>query len=240
MFKSVVSGFLTGSVAIAGSALVMTAAPDAAFAFTLGAENVSNNGSTNVANNFSIDITEVGGQVKFTFKNTQNVSEASITAIYFGQEGTFENLLSFDSISQTFQTSTKSGVKFSSGLNTNTLGGDVKWDAVFAADAASPSGYNKYGIDVGEEITFFFDFVGTTTFSDIEKGFASGDLAVAFHAQSITGSGGYSDWFTNEGSDVTEDDVPEPFTILGTGAALGFSALFGKQQAKRKQRFDAE
>lgn len=214
----------------------MTAAPDAAFAFTLGTENLSNNGSTNVADNFSIEITEVGGKAQFTFTNTGSVDEATITQIYFGQAGTFENLLSFSSISQTFDTSSKSGVKFSDGTNLNTLGGDVKWDAVFAADADSPSGYNKYGIDAGESITFFFDFVGTTTFSMIEDGFTSGDLAIAFHAQSITGDGGYSDWFTNSGSGVTTDDVPEPFTILGTGAALGFSALFGKQQAKRKQR----
>lgn len=37
----------------------------------------------------------------------------------------------------------------------------------------------------------------------------------------------------------TSTDVPEPFTILGTGAAVGFSALFRREAAKKKAKAKA-
>ena len=45
-------------------------------AFPLSFSNTSNNGGTDVAGNFSVDVTENSGDVKFEFLNVQNIDEA--------------------------------------------------------------------------------------------------------------------------------------------------------------------
>ena len=197
------------------SALILAPAVGA---FPLTFTNVSNNSAVDVAENFSAEITEDGDKAKFVLSNSTKVDDASITAIYFGKEEAFDSLLTFHSLEQTYNESDKSGVYFSMTDSYNgNIGGGIKWDAAFLADAESPSGFGKYGIDDKESLTVFFNYLAGVLFSDIESGFETGDLIIALHAQSIGTDNEDSDWFITKKPPV---QVPEPGTIALLGLGL--------------------
>ncbi|MEB3280919.1 MAG: PEP-CTERM sorting domain-containing protein [Lyngbya sp.] len=70
------------------------------------------------------------------------------------------------------------------------------------------------------EIKFNFAFV---------PGFFSAEDAALFYDVE-NGNGGSGDVA------LASTDVPEPFTILGSGMALGFGALFKREQAKKRDK----
>ncbi|MGQ4646831.1 PEP-CTERM sorting domain-containing protein [Lyngbya aestuarii] len=130
-------------------------------------------------------------------------------------------------------------VKFSAGATPKNPRGGIGWDAAFGADPDSPGGFNKNAVDVGESVSVVFNLVNDSEYSQLQGLFGTGELALALHAQSIGGSGGYSDWLTSSSS-VTSEDIPEPLTILGTGAAVGFAGLFRREKSKGKVKAKAK
>ena len=222
--------FIPAALLATGVALAANSMP--ADAFSLSFTNVSNNGSTNVAPNFNVDVTDAGnGKVQFTFSNTGSAGVATMNQVYFGTQNTFPQYLSTSNVSVV----NGPGVQFSSGATPNNPGGGIAWDAAYAADPDSPGGFGKNAVDVGESVSFVFNLANGAQYNQLEGLFNSGTLAVALHAQSIGGSGGYSDWFASNSS-ITSKDIPEPITILGTGAAIGFGGLFRREQSKRQSK----
>ncbi|NEO32122.1 MAG: PEP-CTERM sorting domain-containing protein [Symploca sp. SIO3C6] len=223
---------LSSILTAGGVTLAVTGMP--AQAFNLNMTNTSNNGAVNVAPQLTVDVNDIGsGQVEFKFNNTGSVDPASITAVYFGKGSNFSDVFSFDSIVNS------SGVKFSDGASPKNPGGGIKWNSGFAADADSPKGFNKNGIDVGESLAIKFDLNSGFSFTDVEDGFASDDLSIAMHVQSIGGSGGFSDWFQSN-PPVNPPAVPEPLTFLGSAVALGFGAIFKKEYSKKQNKSKAK
>lgn len=225
--------FLPAILAGAGVAIVANTLPASAVEFSFTRVPDFNN-VINPASNFKVNVAEVGGQVKFTFTNS-GPATATITDIYFGKSTTFSNYLLNNQV--TIQNGT--GVSYTPGAAPPNPGGGINWNAAFSSDPQN-SGFGKDGIDsnLGESVSFLFNYAGGSTFNDVLNGFTNGQLTIALHAQSIGGDKGGSDWFTNN-PNITTQDIPEPFTILGTGAALGFSALFQRERNKRKAQAKA-
>jgi len=222
--------FIPVALLATGGVLSMNSMP--AEAFNIGFNNVTNNVAPNVAPNFNVSVDDVGnGQVKFTYTNSGSAGLASITDIYFGKSNTFTTYLGTSA-----QISSTGNVSFSQDASPpNPPQGQFGWMSAYSADANAPSGFNKNGVDVGESVSFTFNLQPGASYSDLQNLYNNGTLVIALHAQSIGGSGGGSDWFGSHTS-VTSNDIPEPLTILGTGAAVGFAGLFRREQSKRQSK----
>jgi hypothetical protein len=221
--------FLPAVLAGASVALVSSALPAAAVTFDFTRVQQFNN-TINPASNFKVDVTEVSGKVQFLFTNSGSAT-VTIADIYFGKSNTFTNYLLNSSVDIT----NSSGVAFEAGASPNNPGGGIQWNAAFGSDPQN-SGYGKGGVDsnVGESVAFSFGYAPGSTFNNVLSGLANGQLTIALHGTSIGGSGGGSDWFSNNSS-VTAKDIPEPLTMLGTAAALGFGGLFQRQRNKQQK-----
>lgn len=87
------------------------------------------------------------------------------------------------------------------------------------------------GVSLGDNGQFTINF----RLSNPQSSFTLSDFGVRY--QSIDSS-----HYARQGSSGTGvgTPVPEPFTILGTSAALGFSALFKREQLKRQKKVAAK
>ena len=226
--------FLPAVLAGASVALVANALPAAAVSFDFVRVPDFNN-AINPASNFKVDVTDLGGKVQFSFTNSGSAT-VTIADIYFGKSTTFSNYLNTSSVGIINNgTVAGGGAAFDVGANPNNPGGGITWNAAFGSDPQN-SGYLQNGVDsnVGESVAFSFNYASGSNFNNVLSGLSSGNLTIALHGTSIGGNNGGSDWFSNN-SNVTTKDIPEPFTMLGTAGALGFSALFKRQQNKRSK-----
>ncbi len=136
--------------------------------------------------------------VGFIFRNEGPIV-SHIGDIYFDDEaGVLDDLLRIQN---------PTGVSLSEGANPANLpgGGSIlpTFTAGFSADADSPSGSGKNGVDVGESVGIFFSLAGSSTYSDVLDALYSGALRLGLHVQGI-GTSGESDGFVNT------NVVPEP------------------------------
>lgn len=227
--------FLPTVLAGASIALVASVLPASAISLTPLITNVSDN-YTDISSQFGLELTAVGtNQVSFTFTNN-GPTASSITDIYFGKNTNpgFSTYLSGGTFTDT------PGVNFELGANPPQPQGGITWESVYKAQSESGRpGVMNNGINPGETLSFTFNLNFNTataqlyTVNDIYNAFQgiNSPLAIAFHVQGLPT--GQSDWYGT--SNVTPTDVPEPFTMLGTGAALGFSALFQRERNKRQK-----
>jgi hypothetical protein len=232
-------------LAATGVTLVANTMPAQAFLLDID-QKTSNSGlGLNYSSGIDIDVSSYGtnsNQVLFTFTNkgyTADPDGFSITNIYFGQKDSFSDYLNF---SGTFIDQEGVSYSYESPKGQGNVGGGIDWKAAFLADPDAPAGYQGNGIDTGESLGIVFNLVGTTTFGDVENGFQGNEspLAIAMHLQStvegINPSKG-SEWVATNG--VTQEDIeniPEPFTILGTAMAFGFSGLCKGEYDKKKKK----
>lgn len=159
---------------------------------------------------FSFDVTDAGsGKILFVIKNAAN--NGAIGQVFFENTG---NLLS------NFALNVNNGgtVNFRNISPGNlSQGNKIGFTEAFGGQFQR-GGSNR--INGGESLGITFDGDYNTVVSALE----SESLRVGIHVQELPQ--GQSDSFVSDGGTA----VPEPLSILGTGAALGFGALFKKKQ----------
>jgi hypothetical protein len=216
---------LSSTVAALGAALVAATPASASAPISFGYGCITSNNATNCGigqNQFRTQVSQVGSsQILFQFLNVGSAA-SSITDIYF-QDTAPKSLLSIANIINS------TGVSFSQGATPPNLPGgqNVGFNANFSADSNSPVSQN--GINPGEVLGILFNIRPgfANPFDAVITDLQQGSLRLGLHAQAF--SSGASASFVNEA-------VPEPMTMLGTGAALGMGALLKRKSAKLKQK----
>jgi hypothetical protein len=221
-------------LAVFGAATVVsTAAPARAFfvpnSVTMNYGCISNHVTTTNCqtgqNQFKTRVSMSGqNQLLFQFFNIGAIA-SSITDVYF-QDTAPKSLLSVADISSS------QGVKFSEGAKPANLpgGNNVGFFADFSADSNSI----VKGIDPGETLSILFNLqpgFSNPMFTAILADLKSGSLQVGIRAKGFSDGGKES--FVNAA-------VPEPMTMLGTGAAIGIGALMKRRQAAQQKKAKAE
>jgi hypothetical protein len=201
--------YLSISVAIA---LVSTPAQAVTFKF----QNIFPTSTTSelsgdpFVNNFSVDVTDVGGG-KVLFQILNSSTQGTIGSVHFENTG---NLLS----KITLNVGNIGKVNFASSKNGNLpQGNKIGFVDAFAAKF-SGGGFQR--VNNGESLGIRFN----GNFNSVISALQSEDLQIGIHVQELPQ--GQSDSFVSDGG---ETQVPEPLTILGTSAALGFGLLFKKK-----------
>jgi hypothetical protein len=216
-------------LAVFGAATVVsTAAPARAFfvpnSVTMNYGCISNPVTTpncqTGQNQFKTQVSMSGqNQLLFQFFNIGAIA-SSITDVYF-QDTAPKSLLSVASIFNS------PGVNFSAGSQ-SAAGG--KKTSFFSATSSS----NGLGINPGETLGILFNLqpgFSNPMFTAILADLKSGSLQVGIHAKGFSDGGSAS--FVNTA-------VPEPMTMLGTGAAIGMGALMKRRQAAQQKKAKAE
>ncbi len=221
------AGFASALAVFSATAVVSTAAPAHAFApVTFGYDcDAGTTGSSTCAigqNQFRTTVSQGSqpDQVLFTFINHAlpgGFQASSITGISFIDTP----MLSLKKILGVTNTS---GVTFNNGTTTSSQG-----TSTFAFN--NKGGVSK-GINPGETLSILFE---------IQSGFASPIDAVITDLQnnglgiSLT-AGGFSGQPVKFRANFHNSAVPEPLTMLGSGAALGVGALLKKKGSKSKKQ----
>lgn len=218
-------------IAAAAVGITMTTAVNPASAFTIGFSNITTNNGTNtttVGGQLSAEITQPVNTVptaNIVFKNVGSVASV-IAQIYFSGTNALGTLANIGN-------TTTPLVNFSpSGVSPADLPGATqafKDNQFLALGATNPA--PKNGVKLGE--TFLLQFAlptGANAFSNLETALKNGNLKIGLHVISIAGGG--SDSYV---SSVTPNPVPEPFTIVGSGVALGVGAMMRKKQQKKEK-----
>lgn len=220
-------------IAAAAVGIAITTAVNPASAFTIGFNNIPNGDTAgdSLVSNFQVQVTDNSSNVSNTvlFKILNNLAPGSLAA----NAGTFIRSVHFASGSLlsnfTPNVNNTGFVSFdvSNSLNfpqgNNVPGGFIQ---VFAADRATGGqqlSNNAGGIQAGEALGVRF----TGNYNSVIAALTNGTLKVGIHVQALPG-GGSDSFVTNP------NPVPEPFTIVGSGVALGVGAMMRKKQQKKK------
>ena len=174
---------------------------------------ITSNGNQSVATQLTAEVTQLGSNVLFTFKNS-SVIASSIADIYFD----YGNTSFFSSVSNNVlgAAGDSAGVSYADGATPANLpsGNNIGFSADASGDSNSPVSAN--GINTSSE---YVSFLGTTltgvTFADVLAGLDSGAFRLGLHVQSIGQAGG-SEGFVN----TTPNAVPLPAAGWLFGSAL--------------------
>jgi hypothetical protein len=217
--RNPIAAFSSALAVFGAATVVSTAAPARAFApVTIGFECVTASAFCDAGENqFRAQVEEVAGnpeQVLFRFMNTirSNGSSvvSSISRVFFEDTGlqSLGNLAELNS----------------GNVGTVNFGGS---GPVFVANSQPNS-----GIELGEELGILMNIRGgfATPIDAVITDLQQGGLKLGLNA---SGSGGqtarYEVAFVNSA-------VPEPITMLGTGAAIGMGALMKRRQAAQQKK----
>jgi len=177
----------------------------------------------NIASQLTMDVTQSGDDVLFTFYNdaSENIS-SSLTDIYFSDSDAL-----FTDVS--VYADSGEGVAFTNGAKPSSYKGDSKssFTTDYSADSDSPVSDN--GVSTSSE---WVSFLGTlddlNTYSMVLDSLTSGDFLVGLHIQSI--NGGSSDWYLSTSvSSISAVPLPAAAWLFGS-ALIGFVSV----QSRRK------
>ncbi|MBW4575408.1 MAG: PEP-CTERM sorting domain-containing protein [Aphanothece sp. CMT-3BRIN-NPC111] len=228
---SVVFSSAVATVAI--SAVISTATPAGAVSFPPVYVNFGCSSDTNAGNcqtgesQFVAKVSQTStGQVLFEFynraKDGMTALASSITDIYFDDNSPF-------SLYSVAEIRNSSGVSFSQYARPGNLpgGADIGFSADYSADSNSPVQPN--GVNPGESIGILFNVRSgfDDPFNAVITDLQRGNLRLGIHGQGFSNGG--SESFVNEA-------VPEPFTFLGSGVALGIGAFLQRKSSKLKKK----
>lgn len=221
-------------IAAAAVSIAVTTAVNPASAFTIGFNNITtNNGTTSsaVSQQLSAEVTAVGStQAQFVFRNLGAI-QSIITEIYLDDRGEPRFLSSLASITGS------TGVSFTNGTGnipspngvspsfTATAGLGV----VRTNQGGVTNGVNNGSLPTAETLTLLYNLGTGRQLSDLSTALASGALRIGMHVQSIGVNSGSDSFVSNPNA------VPEPFTIVGSGVALGVGAMMRKKQQKKEK-----
>jgi hypothetical protein len=226
-------GFASALAVLSATAVVSTAAPAKAFApVTFGYDcNAGTTGApcTVGQNQFRTTVSQgpQANQVLFTFINKLlpgGSQASSITGISF-IDTPLRSLGKILAVNNT-----QGLVKFNNGSSSNLTGGGRSFS--FNSTGQNNSAQIANGVNQGETLSILFQ---------IQNGFTSPIDAVITDLQnkglgiSLT-AGGFSGQPVKFRSSFHNSAVPEPLTMLGSGAALGVGALLKKKGSQSKKQ----
>lgn len=204
MLKNILKHAVVLSFALGSSAVL---------ANTYNFTQITSNGNQSVATQLTAEVTQLGSNVLFTFKNS-SVIASSITDIYFD----YGNTNFFSSVSNNVlgAAGDSAGVSFSDGANPSDLGGPSSYN--FTADASGDSNSPNVpanGVNASSEyVSFLGKSLTGVTFANVLAGLDSGAFRLGLHVQSIGGAG--SEKFIS----TTPSAVPLPAAGWLFGSAL--------------------
>jgi hypothetical protein len=215
--------FITFSLLTGASILTLAATPAQAVNFKFQnifpATSPSELSGDPFVNDFSFDVTDAGsGKILFQINNTGN--NGAIGQVFFENTG---NLLSNFSLNVN-----NAGTVNFKNISPGNLsqGNKISFEEAFGGQFQK-GGANR--INGGEILGITFD----GNFNSVISALQSESLRVGIHVQELPQ--GQSDSFVSDGG----TPVPEPLSILGTGAALGLGVLFKKKGVGSHQKTTA-
>lgn len=210
-----ISGLVCGALMVAATA---------ASASTYSFYQITSNGSTNVANQLVLDVTQSGSDALFKILN--NGPTASVVAQVYFDFGATSFFAVPNGINWSASNSTSwdgsTGVLFENGGSPPVLpsGNTVGFSAEDRGSAESPA--PQKGAGVGEYVGFLGTFSSGSDFNMLISALDSGDFRVGLHVTGI-GTEGQSESY------VTAVPLPAAAWLFGS-ALLGFVSLSNRRK----------
>ncbi len=203
--------------------LLLAATP--VFANTYNFTQITNNGSTPVASQLLVNVTQSGSNVLFKFTNS-SVIASSIADIYFD----YGNTNYFTSISNNIlgAAGESAGVNFRDGATPANLpgGNPIGFTADARGSSAPPVSPN--GINASTEFAAFLGVLGiTSSFGDVIAALDSNAFRIGLHVQAI-GDLGKSESFVSAPGSPSQVPVPGAIWLFGS-AILGFAGFSNRK-----------
>jgi hypothetical protein len=223
------TAFITVAASLGIATIISNAAPASAISGPTTLNFVCKSGATPASacptgnSQFSAVVSSVGtNQAKFSFFNIGSVA-SSITKVDIFDKAQFSlgNLVSVTGLPA-------SGVRFSA---STTPGNHY----IFSSRGSNPALRRTNGINPGESLAILFDIAPAgfnKPFNAVVTDLFKKGLSVELTASGFPGG-------NNSSTAVFQSKVkavPEPLTLLGSGAALGFGALMKRRSSKLKAK----
>ncbi len=195
--------------------------------------NITNNNPINAALGEStlwMDVNAVGdNQVSFTFSNSNTNSRSPVITQLYWDGNPLSSYLSFNRFGSSTGIANFKQVR--NGVLPGGNGSLINFTVDYQVDAINPRPTN--GIGGGETLALNFNLMNGTKFNNILDQLSTGALRVGMHVQAFSDGG--SEGFINRKSNPSVQAAPEPITLLGSIAAIGYGTLLQRQRRRKTQ-----
>ena len=213
------------NIVIATFVAPLLLASTSVFANSYNFTQITNNGSTPVASQLLVNVTQSGSNVLFKFTNS-SVIASSIADIYFD----YGNTNYFTSISNNIlgAAGESAGVNYTDGATPANLpgGNPIGFTADASGDSAPPVSSN--GVNASTEFAAFLGVLGiSSSFGDVIAALDSNAFRIGLHVQAI-GDLGKSESFVSAPGSPSQVPVPGAIWLFGS-AILGFAGFSNRK-----------
>ena len=213
------------NIVIATFVAPLLLASTSVFANSYNFTQITNNGSTPVASQLLVNVTQSGSNVLFKFTNS-SVIASSIADIYFD----YGNTNYFTSISNNIlgAAGESAGVNYTDGATPANLpgGNPIGFTADASGDSAPPVSSN--GVNASTEFAAFLGVLGiSSSFGDVIAALDSNAFRIGLHVQAI-GDLGKSESFVSAPGSPSQVPVPGAIWLFGS-AILGFAGFSSRK-----------